>query len=102
MGLLQEELPSCEKNNSTDTSGSMLDELERKAKSQGIANILTFECDINEVRCSVADLVCASMILHHIEEPRIDCGIPSRFKTRRHSFIADFLPYEDEAFKQHA
>jgi excisionase family DNA binding protein len=85
-----------------DTSGSMLDELERKAKSQGIANILTFECDINEVplRSASVDLVCASMILHHIEEPReLIAEFHRVLKPEGILFIADFLPYEDEAFK---
>ncbi|NLG87894.1 MAG: methyltransferase domain-containing protein [Clostridiaceae bacterium] len=85
-----------------DTSGSMLNELERKAKSQGITNILTFECDVNEVplRSASVDLVCASMILHHIEDP--SALIEEFHRVLRPEgilFIADFLPYDDEAFK---
>jgi len=85
-----------------DTSVSMLDELERKAKSQGITNILTFECDVNEVplRGESVDLVCASMILHHIEEPReLIAEFHQVLKTEGVLFIADFLPYKDEKFK---
>ena len=52
-----------------DMSGSMLDELDRKAQAQGLTNILTVECEESEVplRDERADLVCASMILHHVE-----------------------------------
>jgi len=86
-----------------DMSVSMLDELDRKAKLQGITNILTVECEESEVplRDSRVDLVCASMILHHIEFP--DEIIKEFYRVLRHGgilFIADLLPYNDEEFQK--
>ncbi|UZQ85127.1 methyltransferase domain-containing protein [Thermoclostridium stercorarium] len=86
-----------------DMSVSMLDELDRKAKLQGITNILTVECEESEVplRDGRIDLVCASMILHHVESPR---NILKEFsRVLRPSgiiFIADLLPHEDEGFQE--
>ncbi|HEY8500023.1 MAG TPA: methyltransferase domain-containing protein [Clostridia bacterium] len=102
-GFISRGIASCvRKIIAMDTSSSMLDELERKAKSQGITNILTVECDENEVplRGAAVDLVCASMILHHIEKPReLIAELHRALKTEGILFIADFLPYEDEVFK---
>jgi excisionase family DNA binding protein len=102
-GFISRGIASCvRKIIAMDTSGSMLDELERKAKSQGIVNILTVECDVNEVplRSAAVDLICASMILHHIEEPReLITEFYRVLKAEGILFIADFLPYEDEVFK---
>ncbi|NLN64208.1 MAG: methyltransferase domain-containing protein [Clostridiaceae bacterium] len=84
-----------------DMSGSMLDELDRKAQAQGLTNILTVECEESEVplRDERADLVCASMILHHVEVVK---NIISEFyrvlKPEGLLFIADFLPHGDEKF----
>lgn len=86
-----------------DMSGSMLDELERKAKAQNINNILTVECEESEVpfRDRRLDLVCASMILHHVENPK---NILSEFyrvlKPDGVLFIADLLPHDDESFRK--
>ncbi len=86
-----------------DMSASMLDELERKAKAQAITNILTVECEESEVpyRNSKIDMVCASMILHHVEFPR---NIISEFyrvlKPEGVLFIADLLPHDDEDFRK--
>ncbi len=86
-----------------DMSGSMLDELDRKAGTQGITNILTVECEENEVplRNLGVDLICASMILHHIEMPK---DLLTEFyrvlKPGGILFIADLLPYEDEVFQK--
>ena len=86
-----------------DMSESMLDELERKAKAQGISSILKVECEESEVpfRDEKVDLVCASMILHHIELPR---NIISEFyrvlKPEGVLFIADLLPHDDEDFRK--
>jgi excisionase family DNA binding protein len=77
--------------------------LERKAKAQGITNILTVECEESEVpyRNSKIDMVCASMILHHVEFPR---NIISEFyrvlKPEGVLFIADLLPHDDEDFRK--
>ena len=85
-----------------DMSRSMLDELDRKAKLQGITNILTVECEESEVplRDDRVDLVCASMILHHVEKPK---DIIQEFyrvlKPEGVLFIADLLPHDDEAFQ---
>ncbi|NLY19180.1 MAG: methyltransferase domain-containing protein [Clostridiaceae bacterium] len=86
-----------------DTSGSMLDELERKAKLNDIANILTMECEESEVpiRDEKVDLVCASMILHHIEDPKsLTFEFFRVLKKDGILFIADFLPHNDESFKK--
>ena len=86
-----------------DMSVSMLDELDRKANQQGITNILTVECEESEVplRDSRIDLVCASMILHHIEFPG---DIVQEFyrvlKPGGTLFIADLLPHNDEEFQK--
>lgn len=86
-----------------DTSCSMLDELERKARLQDITNILTMECEESEVplRDEKVDLICASMILHHIEEPKP--LIIEFFRVLKNNgilFIADFLPHNDDVFKK--
>lgn len=86
-----------------DMSGSMLDELERKAKAQGISNILTVECEESEVpfRDEKIDLVCASMILHHVELPRNTISEFYRvLKPEGVLFIADLLPHDDEDFQR--
>jgi len=86
-----------------DMSVSMLDELDRKAKLQGITNILTVECDESEVplRDGRIDLVCASMILHHIESPKDILKEFSRvLKNDGIIFIADLLPHDDEEFQK--
>lgn len=86
-----------------DMSGSMLDELDRKAKQQGITNILTVECEESEVplRDARVDLVCASMILHHIEMP--DEIIKEFCRVLRPEgvlFVAELLPHNDEEFQK--
>lgn len=85
-----------------DMSVSMLDELDRKAKQQGITNILTVECEESEVplRDSRVDMVCASMILHHIKFP--DDIVQEFYRVLRPKgvlFIADLLPHNDEEFQ---
>lgn len=86
-----------------DMAPSMLDELERKAKAQNINNILTVECEESEVpyRDGKLDLVCASMILHHVEYPK---SILAEFcrvlRPKGVLFIADLLPHDDEKFRQ--
>jgi excisionase family DNA binding protein len=85
-----------------DMSGSMLDELERKAKQQGIANILTVECEESEVplRDGRVDMVCASMILHHIKYPEeIIQEFHRVLRPNGILFIADLLPHDDEEFR---
>lgn len=103
-GYISRGIASCvEKIIAMDMSGSMLDELERKAKAQGISNILTVECEESEVpfRDEKIDLVCASMILHHMELPK---NIISEFyrvlKPEGVLFIADLLPHDDEEFRK--
>lgn len=84
-----------------DTSGPMLDELERKARLQGIVNILTIECEESEVplRGEKADLICASMILHHVENPKPLINEFYRvLKVDGALLVADFLPYNDNSF----
>jgi len=86
-----------------DMSASMLDELERKAKLQGIANILTVECEESEVpfRDARVDLVCASMILHHIEFPgEIIKEFYRVLKPKGVLFVAELLPHDDEEFQK--
>lgn len=86
-----------------DTSTPMLDELERKARLQGITNIITIECEESEVplRDEKADLICASMIMHHIEKPQpLIMEFFRVLKPHSTLFVADFLPHNDEVFKQ--
>lgn len=86
-----------------DTSTPMLDELERKARLHGITNIITVECEESEVpiRDEKADLICASMILHHIENPKsLIMEFYRVLRTDGNLFIADFLPHNDDLFKQ--
>lgn len=86
-----------------DMSCSMLDELDRKAKLQGITNILTVQCGEGEIplRDERVDLVCASMILHHIAILR---DVISEFyrvlRPEGTLFIADLLPHDDEEFQK--
>lgn len=56
-----------------DISGVMLRELERKVQSDGIDNIHTLESDGRDMPIANAeiDVVCASMYLHHIDEPEL-------------------------------
>ncbi len=86
-----------------DMSCSMLDELDRKAKLQSISNILTVECEESEIplRDGRVDLVCASMILHHMHIPK---NLMQEFyrvlKVEGVLFIADLLPHMDDTFQK--
>ena len=82
-----------------DISSAMLDELERKAEKQEIKNIVVLECEKNDIplRKSSADLVCASMILHHLEKPQeILFEMHRVLKKNGRIFIADFYEHSDK------
>lgn len=86
-----------------DISGEMLKELDKKARSVGIKNIETIEsdgCDV-PLKNSSTDIVCASMYIHHIEEPiNAIIEINRILKTGGKVFIADFYEHSDKELKE--
>lgn len=85
-----------------DISAEMLKELRRKAGGEGLANIETIESDGQDVPVadSSIDLVCASMYLHHIEEPELAIKEMSRvLKPGGRVFLADLLEHADDEMK---
>ncbi|NSW92841.1 MAG: class I SAM-dependent methyltransferase [Firmicutes bacterium] len=86
-----------------DISGEMLKELRKKAKEAGIRNIETIEsdgCDV-PLEDAGADVVCASMYMHHIEEPENAVKEINRMlKPGGQVFLADFYLHDDMEFKE--
>jgi excisionase family DNA binding protein len=86
-----------------DISGEMLKELRKKSKDEGIKNIETVESDGLDVPFPDLsfDLVCASMYLHHIEEPILAIKEMYRvLKPQGRVFIADFSEHNDSELKE--
>ncbi|HEX9059249.1 MAG TPA: methyltransferase domain-containing protein [Clostridia bacterium] len=86
-----------------DNSNQMLKELLRKASDSGISNIATIEADGRSipVDSSSFDIVCASMYLHHIDEPKEAIEEMARIlKPGGTVFLADFLLHDDTALKE--
>ncbi len=86
-----------------DISGEMLKELKAKAKDSGIRNIETVESDGQDVPFSNSsfDVVCASMYLHHIEEPVLAIKEIYRIlKPGGKVFIADFREHTDSEMRE--
>lgn len=86
-----------------DISGEMLKELRKKSRDEGINNIDTVESDGLDVPFpnSSFDAVCASMYLHHIEEPI--SAIKEIYRVLKPGgkvFIADFLEHTDSELKE--
>lgn len=86
-----------------DISAEMLKELKKKAKETGIKNIDTIESDAREVPLgsSSVDVLCASMYLHHIEQP--EAAVREMHRLVRHGgivFLADFLEHANVDLKE--
>ncbi len=86
-----------------DISGEMLRELAKKAAAESIANIETLEsdgCDM-PVEDASMDIVCASMYLHHIEEPEQAVKEMKRvLKPGGKVFLADFKEHSNKELKE--
>jgi excisionase family DNA binding protein len=86
-----------------DISKEMLKQLSKKARESGIKNIRTVEGDGRDIPLddSIADVVCASMYLHHIEEP--DVAIKEIYRVLKPGgtiFLADFFEHDNIGFKE--
>ncbi|HEX3044551.1 MAG TPA: methyltransferase domain-containing protein [Bacillota bacterium] len=85
-----------------DISVEMLKELRNKARTEGINNIETIEsdgCDMPLTDSSI-DVICASMYLHHIEEPLAAFKEMYRLlKPGGNVFIADYQEHSNEDLK---
>lgn len=86
-----------------DISKEMLKELKKKAREENIKNIEAVESDGQEmpVENSAIDVACASMYLHHIEEPEIAVREMCRvLKPGGRVFLADFYEHSDRDLKE--
>lgn len=95
--------PFVKKVLAVDISAEMLKELRKRARLEGLKNIETIESDGREVPVpdGCADLICANMYLHHIEEPEPAIGeIYRLLKPKGAVFLADFLEHHDAALKE--
>ncbi|MCR4434853.1 MAG: methyltransferase domain-containing protein [Clostridiales bacterium] len=95
--------PHVKKVIAVDISGQMLSELRKKAYEEGIGNIQTLENDGRDVAVpdSTADVVFASMYLHHIEEPLIAIKEIKRIlKSGGRVFLADYNEHTDMELKE--
>ena len=85
-----------------DISEAMLKELSKKAKKQGINNIQTILGDGSDIPLSdeSANVVCANMFLHHIEEPITAVKEMYRIlKPGGRVFLADLKEHRNSEFK---
>jgi len=86
-----------------DISSAMLKELGKKADKQGLKNIRTIISDGCDMPLSdgCADIVCANMFLHHIEEPLEAVREMYRvLKPGGKVFIADLKVHSNRDFKE--
>lgn len=86
-----------------DISKEMIKELKKNAKAKGIKNIQTFESDVQDIPLEdeTVDMVCASMYLHHIEEPHMAIKEIGRvLKPGGIVFLADYHEHKDMELKQ--
>lgn len=86
-----------------DISREMLNELKKKAREQNIKNIETIEIAGLETPVPDAgmDMVCANMLLHHIDEPQ--AAIREMYRILKKDgivFLADFYEHADFALKE--
>lgn len=84
-----------------DISAAMLRLLAKKADENGITNIETLESDAQDIPLadSSVDLVCASMYLHHIEDPQLAVKEMSRIlKPGGKVFIAELFEHRNQEF----
>jgi excisionase family DNA binding protein len=86
-----------------DISGEMLKELSKKAAQDGLVNIRTIVadgCDL-PLEDESADLVCANMFLHHIEEPALAIREMYRvLKPGGKVFLADLKEHGNKEFRE--
>jgi excisionase family DNA binding protein len=86
-----------------DISGAMLEELSKKAAKEGMNNIRTVVSDGRDMPLAdnSADIVCANMFLHHIEEPVTAAREMYRvLKPGGKVFLADLKEHDNEDFKE--
>lgn len=86
-----------------DISAGMLRALDKKARNSGIENIQTVESDGQDVplQDSCADVVFASMYLHHIEDPEIAIKEMHRLlKPGGTVFLADYYEHGNKELKE--
>lgn len=86
-----------------DISGAMLHELSKKAAKEGLSNIQTLlsdGCDMPLADKS-AEIVCANMFLHHIEEPvEVIKEMYRVLKPGGKVFLADLIEHGNKEFKE--
>lgn len=86
-----------------DTSPGMLIQLQEKAKAQKIQNITVIRNDETEVPLddNSIDLICCSMVLHHIEKPsKVLAEFFRILKSSGKVFIADFVTHQDKKMEE--
>jgi len=86
-----------------DMSEEMLKELKKKSNEEGLRNIKTVESDAVDipVDSSSIDVICASMFLHHMEEPVKAIREMKRIvKPGGMVFLADFYSHTNMEFKE--
>lgn len=91
--------PMVNKVVAVDISAEMLRLLEKRAAEAGIGNIESLESDGQDmpVPDSAADMVCASMYLHHIEEPEAAVKEMNRvLKQGGHVFVAELAEHKNK------
>ncbi|MCX7923200.1 MAG: methyltransferase domain-containing protein [Clostridia bacterium] len=86
-----------------DISREMLKELKKKAKESSIRNIQTVESDGQEipVEDEAVDMVCASMYLHHMDQPEV--ALKEIYRVMKYGgkiFLADFYEHRDRDMKE--
>ncbi|RCX17164.1 excisionase family DNA binding protein [Anaerobacterium chartisolvens] len=95
--------PRVKKVIAVDISQGMLKELEKKAFRENLKNIDTVLTDGGEISLedSSVDMVCASMVLHHIEEP--EASIEEMYRVIKPGgsvFVLDFVQHGDRALME--
>ena len=101
--LTREVAKYVEKVVAVDISKEMLNELNRKAMEQGIRNIEALESDGQDVpvESSSVNAVCASMYLHHIDDPEMAIKEMYRIvKPGGKVFLADFNLHSNNELKE--
>ncbi|MFZ5985890.1 MAG: methyltransferase domain-containing protein [Bacillota bacterium] len=86
-----------------DISKEMIKELRKNARARGVKNIEALESDGQEVPVEdeSVDMVCASMYLHHIEDPDLAIKEINRvLKPGGMVFLADFHEHKDMELKE--
>jgi excisionase family DNA binding protein len=88
---------------SVDISAQMLSQLQSRAKGYNVDNIETIEADATDlpVDDESVDLVCASMFLHHLDDPSVAVAEIHRvLRPGGAVFIADLLRHANAEFSK--